>query len=107
MIDGMFINTDDFNTKGDKVEAYRDFLERMYINAEDFPFTVKTGKKFNGKPVTFTVASWGYYETAKGDWRIYVCYRFNAMKHTVQYTWHVGSGGLAFGKPEKYEWIGG
>ena len=107
MINGELINTAHFASKSEREESYKSFLERMYISYEDFPFSVKTGRMYKDKPITFTVSAWGYYETSRGDWRIYVAYRFNAMKHTVQYTWHVGSGGLAFGKPEKNEWIGG
>ena len=107
MINGQLINTADFSNKGERVEAYKSFLERMYIQYEEFPFEVKSNKFYKDKPITFRVAAWGYYETARGEWRIYIAYRFNPIKHTVQYTWHVGSGGLAFGQPEKNEWIAG
>lgn len=93
-----------FTSKYDTETAYYEFIKRCYINAEDFPFKVKTGRLHAGKEVVFSVVSWGSYEVLNG-WRVFVAYRFPSMKHTVQYTWHVGSGGLPVGKPEKNEWI--
>lgn len=94
-----------FTSKFDTRMAYEDFCKRCYINTEDFPFKVKTGRMFKGREIEFAVTSWGSYEVTGGKWRVFIAYRYPAMKHTVQYTWHVGSGGLPVGKPEKNEWI--
>jgi len=107
MFENELVNTTEFGNKATSEEAYKSFLERMSINLEDFPFKVKTGKLDAGREVIFTVRSWGFYEASKNGWRIFIAYYYPGMKHTVQYQWHVGSAGTAFGKPEKFEWING
>lgn len=94
-----------FVSKVDTKSSFEDFCKRCYINTEDFPFTIKTGRMFDGREIVFAVRSWGSYEVRDGQWRIFIAYYFPAMKHTVQYTWHVGAGGLPVGKPDKNEWI--
>jgi hypothetical protein len=107
MFEHDLVNTTFFSGKYDTVMGYEDFMRRMYLNTEDFPFSVKTGRVQEGKEIIFTIRSWGCYESSANGWVVFIAYYYPKMKHTVQYSWHVGSGGLPVGTPTKNEWIAG
>lgn len=107
MFDYDIMETKHFTRKADGEQSYRNWLQSIGVSHEDFPFTVKTGRMFKGKPINFHIVSWGAYIGASGEWLVFVAYRFNAMKHTVQYTWKSIVNGEVMGDPTKNEWIGG
>jgi hypothetical protein len=105
MFENDIISNKHFTSKADTKSSYTDFLLRMYINAEDFPFEVKTGKLYDGREVIFQVRSWGYYQASNWNYICFVAYYCPLVKHTVQYSWACNAGGLPVGEPHKYEWI--
>jgi hypothetical protein len=101
------LNFSDFANKADASSTYSQFLLDVGLNAEDFPFKLKTGRMHKGKEIIFTIRSWGGYESSKGLWLLFIAYYNPSMKHIVQYTWSYDENGLVFNKPNKHEWISG
>lgn len=101
-----FASVKHYTSKIDGQTSYENFCAMAGINAEDFLFMVKTGRFFKGKPINFTITSWGSYVNASGDFVIFVAYYSAPVKHTIQYSWGVGEDGRVNGVPRKYEFIG-
>jgi len=106
MFDHNMLNYTDFATRDDAASTYHQFLLDVGINAEDFPFKLKTGKLHKGKEIIFTIRSWGGYESSKGLWVVFVAYYYAPMKHLVQYSWPYDEQGLIFTEATKNSWIG-
>ncbi len=94
-----------FSSKADGVTSYETWCNAAGINSQDFPFTVKTGRKYSGTAVTFNITSWGCYENADREWVIFIAYYAAKPKHTSQYSWVVGADGKIQGTPRLYEFI--
>lgn len=94
-----------FTRKADSVSSYRQWCMQVGINSEQFPFEVDANRMFKNKPITHKIVSWGNYLNSSGVWVCFVAYRFNAMKHTTQYSWHCNELGMIEGEPTKNEWI--
>lgn len=107
MFEHKFAQSNHFTSKSEGSESFRQWCVEVGIHPEQFPFSVKTGRMFKEKPIVHHVTSWGHYTNADGNYRVFVAYRYNPMKHTTQYTWAVNEMGMIDGDPAKYEWIGG
>lgn len=107
MFDYDITETKHFTSKADGEQAYRNWVEAVGLRLEDFPFNVKSTKMFKNKPIIFHVCSWGAYIGGNGEWIAFIAYRFNGMRHVVQYSWTKIVSGTVVGQPTKNEWIGG
>jgi len=105
MFEHDYVTTKHFTRKADSVSSYRQWCFDVGINPEDFPFEVDTGNYYKLKPIIHRVVSWGSFLGADGFYIVFLCYRFNAMKHTVQYSWRAGKDGKISGDVKKFEWI--
>jgi len=97
--------TKHFTRKADSVESYRQWLLAVGIDEDQFPFSVKTGRFYKNKPINFHVASWGAYIGNSGEWIVFIAYGFDAMRHSIQYSWLNHKDGKVTGNPVKREWI--
>jgi len=107
MFDYDYTEAKHFTRKEDKENSFFEWCKAVGIDQSDFPFEAVSGRFYKNKPVIFKVVSWGSYMASSGQWIIFIAYRFNAMKHTVQYHWSSGRDGKITGESKKSEWIGG
>lgn len=70
-----------------KREAYSSFLNSIGEDESRYPYTLDGLINYKGKPSRFTVTSWGGYFNADNQWTVFVAYRCNAPKHTIQHSW--------------------
>lgn len=87
-------------------EAYENWLVANDLNAENFPFKVKTGKlRRDGVEITMRVESWGFYQNANWEWVCFICYRANDKRYTCAYHWYTNEDGKPYGEARKLEWV--
>ncbi len=99
------ISTREHHTGKEGEQSYIAWLKKMHINAEDFPFKVKTGiRDKKGFDIWLNVTSWGFYQGS--DWRYYVfiSYREGRGRSTMAYHWDVDDNGMPIGKPRQHFW---
>jgi len=73
-------------TKRDKVDAFHNFLDNTKLSKDKYPYSLEYGT-YKGKPCHFTVSGFGGYFNADNVWTIFIAYRCNDPKHTIQHTW--------------------
>lgn len=76
-----------YTSKKDKQSAYSQFLMQIGERESQYPFSLECEKLYKGKPTVFTVQSWGGYYNADQQWTLFVAYRCEHPKHTIQHTW--------------------
>lgn len=85
----------DFRTNRNKTEArsgenaFFEWLKANGLELEGFDTCVRSDKVYKGKPVTFFVASYGYYQV-EGGWMVYISYRGDVVNHVRQHVWRYG-----------------
>lgn len=94
-----------FTRKADTENSFFEWKKKVGIDPNAFPYEAVSTGFFKNKPIVFRVQSWGSYQASSGAWIVFIAYRFNAMKHTVQYAWTAAADGLCYGEPRKSEWI--
>lgn len=99
------INTRKHYTGKDGEDTYLEWCKLQGINAEDFPFRVKTMKTDRkGRHLNMNVVSWGFYQGSDWQYYVFVSYRTSNTNHTCAYHWDVDSEGKPIGTPRKHEW---
>lgn len=82
----------DVRTNRNKTEAksgensFFEWCETNGLGKEGFDVVVRTDKVWNGKPVTYFVCSYGYYQV-EGGWMVYISYRADVVNAVRQHTW--------------------
>jgi hypothetical protein len=87
MFENDLIMTRDYPTKTEKIAAFHTFLDSIHQRKDKFPFTIENEEKYKGKPIVFTVTSFGGYFNANNQWTVFIAYRSNNPKHTIQHCW--------------------
>lgn len=105
MFEHEFYNAKHFDTRSDTRDAYLTFLGHLKLPGKDFPFEVKSQKTYKSKQIIFRITSWGIYNDANGQWRVFIAYYAAAPKHTIQYSWMCDPEGFPEGHPMMYEFI--
>lgn len=67
--------------------AFFEWCEKMGLGLQGFSPVVASDKVWKGKPVTFFIQSYGFYQVQSG-WMIYIAYRGDVVNHIRQHTWH-------------------
>jgi len=73
-------------TKQDKMERFFSFLDNIHLPKDKYPYSLENGT-FKGKPCVFTVSGFGGYFNADNVWTVFIAYRCNHPKHTIQHAW--------------------
>jgi|ERR1044071_1117562 hypothetical protein len=93
-------------TGKDGEQSFEDWKRSMGINAEDFPFRVKTGRfSKSGHEIWLSVVSWGFYQGSDWAYYVFISYRQGQGGYTCAYHWDVDEAGKPVGSPRKHEWI--
>ena len=71
-----------------KQEAYLAFLLTVKLSKKQYPYSLDSVNLYKGIPVRFTITSWGGYYDADNKWRVFIAYRSNEPKHTIQHSWY-------------------
>ena len=87
MFEHDFFDTATNITKKDKIDSYKTFLDSIHQSEKKFPYTLEGLSKWKGKPTTHTVVSFGGYYNTDNAWTVFIAYRCNNPKHTIQHTW--------------------
>ncbi len=66
--------------------AFFEWCDANGLGKEGFSMVVSSDKTHKGKPVTFFVESYGYYQV-EGGWMVYISYRGDCVNHVRQHTW--------------------
>ena len=93
-------------TGKDGETTYLDWLKKQNLNAEDFPFRVKTTRfTKRGLPIYLNVVSWGFYQGSDWAWYVFITYRAGSGNYTCAYHWDVDDNAMPIGTPRRYEWV--
>jgi len=87
MFEHDFLHTSKYIGKQDRIDAYKVFLDSIHQKADKFPYTLEGLGSWKGKPTLHTVTSFGGYFNADNVWTVFIAYRCNNPKHTIQHTW--------------------
>ena len=66
--------------------AFLEWSDRMGLGKEGFGCVVSSDKVWKGKPVTFFIQSFGFYQVQSG-WMVYIAYRGDVVNHIRQHSW--------------------
>jgi len=87
MFERDFFERGQFGTKQDKREAYKTFLDSIHQSEKQFPFTLEGLSTWKGRPTRHTISGFGGYFNADNIWTVFIAYRCNDPKHTIQHCW--------------------
>lgn len=87
MYDANVVNTKVFAGNKTAEEAFNRFKIECGMLDERCPFTYTSEQTFDGKPIKWTVKSWGSYFTSDGKHTVFVCYRAPRIKEARQISW--------------------
>ncbi|HMC99945.1 MAG TPA: hypothetical protein VKH37_07325 [Ferruginibacter sp.] len=76
-----------FQFKTDKRAAFAQYLLTLGMSEDEYPFSFKGKALYKGKPCVFTISGWGGYYNANGEWVVFIAYRCEHPKHTIQHCW--------------------
>lgn len=81
------VSTKIYSTKTDRIAAYKTFLDEIRQDAKEYPYSLEMKETYKGKPIVFVIASFGGYYNADNVWTVFISYRCNLPKHTIQHSW--------------------
>jgi len=87
MFERDFSELEHFGTKQDKLDAYKTFLDSIHQSETSFPYTLDGLNTFKGFSTRHTVSGYGGYFNADNVWTVFIAYRCNNPKHTIQHCW--------------------
>jgi len=87
MFERDFVDRSSWPSKADKISSYKTFLDSIHQSEKKFPYTLKGLSHWKGNPTVHTVTSFGGYFNADNVWTVFIAYRCNNPKHTIQHTW--------------------
>lgn len=86
-------------------EVFTEWLVKMRLDPNAFPFKVKTGRfTRKGYEVFMNVVSWGFYQGSDYRYYVFITYRSSDNVQTCAYHWDVDDSGLPTGTPRKHWW---
>lgn len=65
---------------------FHEWCDSNGLGLEGFGPVAASDKVWKGRPVTFYVASFGYYQF-EGGWMVYIAYRGDILNHIRQHSW--------------------
>lgn len=67
-------------------KLFYEWCESNGLGLEGFSAVSASDKVWKGRPVTFYVASYGYYQV-EGGWVVYIAYRGDILNHIRNHSW--------------------
>lgn len=66
--------------------AFFEWLKSMGLDLEGFDISVRSDETWKGKPITYFITSYGFYQV-QGGWVVYIAYRGDILNVVRQHTW--------------------
>jgi hypothetical protein len=66
--------------------SFHEWCKNNGLGSEGFSVVAPSDKVWKGRPVTFYIASYGYYQV-QGGWMVYIAYRGDVLNHVRQHSW--------------------
>jgi len=95
----------DHQNKAFSEQSFLEFLKSIGLSTEQMPFSFEGKNMWKGKLPTFRAVSWGGYYGSNRDWIIFIAYRANAPKHTIQHTWKWDENDQLIYDHQVHEWM--
>jgi hypothetical protein len=85
-------------------KTFFEWLEEVGLEKEGFDSVVRSDKIYKGKPVTFYISSYGYFQVEDG-WVVYISYRGDVVNHIRYHTWKWSLGIAQSSSYKLNEWL--
>jgi hypothetical protein len=83
---------------------FLEWCDKNGLGLEGFSPCVASDKVWKGKPVTFFIASYGFYQVQDG-WMLYIAYRGDVVNHIRQHTWRWDGSKANLASYKLNEWL--